>query len=67
MEKKKSLQKVTDLENINSKKQLREFIKENPKNKIEVFDSIIERLNNSYAEKLGEEDKLMNLLDEFFF
>lgn len=64
MAKKKSLQKVTDIKNINTRKQLREFINDNPEKNI--IKSLLARMNNSYAKKLGEEDKLMNLIEELF-
>jgi len=66
MAKKKSLQKFTNIDKINTKEHVREFLKENPKDKELLRKEIIHRLNTSYAEKLGNENMLINLLDEFY-
>jgi len=58
--------KFTNIDKINTKEEVREFINANPKDKELLHEEIINRLNTSYAEKQGDENMLMNLLDEFY-
>jgi len=66
MAKTKSLQKVTDIEKVKTKKQMQEFLELNPKAKDKMWDSLLDRMNKTYGEKLGNESDIMNLIEEFY-
>lgn len=62
MAKKKSLQKLTEIEKLDTVKATKEFYAKNPLMREELWDSITAKISESYAEKLGEENKLRNML-----
>ena len=66
MAKKKSLQRVTEIDNLNSKKQVREFLENNPDSYEAVIESLTDRANASYNKKEGQDYKLMNMIYECF-
>ena len=66
MAKKKSLQKFTDIEKIETKKQLQDFLELNPKAKDKIWTSLLDRMNETYGGKLGNEYDIMNLIEEYY-
>ena len=60
----KKLQKVTDFEKVESKKQVREYLEAKPDSYYDLLDNLQNRLQKSYNEKLGEDHKLMDLIYE---
>jgi len=62
MTKKKSLQKVTDIGKLETIKDIREFVKNNPERSNEVLEKLRDLIKNSYAEKLGLEHEIIELI-----
>tara|TARA_R110002033_G_C3895715_1_gene239402 strand:+ start:7409 stop:8071 length:663 start_codon:yes stop_codon:yes gene_type:complete len=62
MTRKKSLQKVTDIEKLKTVKDIREYVKDNPLKADEVLEKLQDLLNKSYAEKLGLEHEVVELV-----
>lgn len=62
MAKKKSLQKLTEIEKLNTVEATKEFYKKNPKMRQELWESITKKISKSYGDELGEEDVLINML-----
>ena len=63
---KKSLQKFTDIEKLNTVKDIRGFVKNNPERANEVIEKLQELLNESYNEKLGLEHEVVELVVKCF-
>jgi hypothetical protein len=63
MTKKKSLQKLTKIESLSSKKEVKEFLQNNPKKEGEVIEFLHNRLFKSYNEKLGLEDETIGFFE----
>ncbi|WP_033961258.1 helix-turn-helix domain-containing protein [Psychroserpens jangbogonensis] len=62
MKKEKSLQKVTDIDKINTLKDIKGFVKANPERALEVIDKLQDLLNESYNEKLGLDYQIVELI-----
>lgn len=66
MEKKKSLQKLTDFDQIKTKKQVREFLDANPNNAQDLLDFLLNEYNKSTRAKEGKDYKLEELISEIY-
>lgn len=62
MTKKKSLQKITNIEDLKTVKQTKEYLAENPDAKNDLWDSLTNRITENYAEELGNDFNLTNML-----
>ncbi len=62
MKKEKSLQEFTEIENLKTVKQTKEYLKKYPEKRIKIWDNISERIKDSYANNLGKEYILTNML-----
>jgi hypothetical protein len=62
MKNKKSLQKLTEIDNLKTVKATKEFFAKNPELKDEIWDSLTSKISESYANDLGNEYKLTNML-----
>ena len=62
MKKEKSLQKFTEIENLKSVSEVKENLINNTDSKSELCNSLSERLSDSYANELGKENVLKNML-----
>jgi hypothetical protein len=62
MNKTKSLQKLTDYENLNSVSELKEYLTLNPENKYEVDKSLRLRVEQAYNDKEKDEFNLIEML-----
>ena len=60
--KKKSLQKLTDIENLKTPEKLTEYLTKNPNDWRMVMDNLQERINDTYQNKKGKEYALENLV-----
>lgn len=59
---KKSLQKFTDIENLQTVKQVKEYLAENPDAQNDLWNNLSKRVSDSYANNLGNEYLLTNML-----
>ena len=59
---KKSLQKVTDIENLDNVKQTKEYLLNNPDSKNELWISLTKRISENYANESGKDYKLTKML-----
>tara|TARA_R110002049_G_scaffold80452_4_gene204630 strand:- start:1187 stop:1912 length:726 start_codon:yes stop_codon:yes gene_type:complete len=66
MAKDKSLQKLTDFDQIKTKKQVREFLDANPNNAQDLLDCLLNQYNVSTGAKEGKEYKLEELIAEIY-
>jgi len=66
MTKKKSLQKFTDIEKLNTVRDIRGFVKNNPERASEVTEKLQDLLNESYKEKLGLEYEIVELITKCY-
>lgn len=66
MTKKKSIQKVTDISKLNTVKDIKKFVRDNPDRSNEVLDKLQDLLNKSYADKLGLEYDIIELICKCF-
>lgn len=66
MEKKKSLQKVTDIGKLKTVKDIKTFVKDNPERSNEVLEKLQALLNKSYADKLGLEHDIIELVSKCY-
>ena len=64
MAKKKSLQKFTDLEKIKTAKQTKDFLVKNPQRNKELRTFLLDKLNLSYKNKLGEDYDINKMIIE---
>tara|TARA_B100000780_G_C21122271_1_gene454702 strand:+ start:3059 stop:3673 length:615 start_codon:yes stop_codon:yes gene_type:complete len=62
MKKEKSLQEFTEIENLKTVKQTKEYLKKYPEKRIKIWDNISERIKDSCANNLGKEYILTNML-----
>lgn len=62
MTKKKSLQKFTDIGKLETVKDIKQFVNNNPERANEVLNKLEKILNNSYANKLGLEFEVVELI-----
>ncbi len=62
MTNKKSLQKITDIEDLKTVKQTKEYLVENPDAKSDLWDSLTNRISENFAEELGNDFNLTNML-----
>ncbi len=62
MTKKKSLQKFTDIEKLETVTDIEQFIENNPERAKEVLNKLENIINDSYANKLGLEHKAIELM-----
>ncbi|PKV63651.1 hypothetical protein ATE90_0007 [Polaribacter sp. Hel1_33_96] len=62
MSKTKSLQKLTDYENLNSVSELKEYLTLNPENKYEVDKNLRLRVEQAYNDKESNEFDLIEML-----
>ena len=63
MAKKKSLQKLTEIENLKTVKAVKEFLNNNPEKLEEVREDLYKRLNDTYTNKLGKEELITVMLE----
>ncbi|WP_028873700.1 hypothetical protein [Psychroserpens burtonensis] len=62
MKKEKSLQKLTDIEDLNSIKDVENYLVENPDSKKQLRKSLLNRLGENYLDKSGKEFVLVEML-----
>ncbi len=62
MREEKSLQKFTEIEDLKTVEQTKEYLEKYPERYPEAFDSIAKRLSNSYVNNLGKEHLFTNML-----
>lgn len=62
MAKKKSLQKFTNIEDLKTVKQAKEYLKNNPDSQDELWKSITGKISESYSKEQGKEHVLTNML-----
>jgi len=58
--------KVTKLEKLQSKDQIREYLEINPSKYVDVLGELQDRLNKSHIEKLGMEGQILFLVYEYY-
>lgn len=63
MAKKKSLQKLTEIENLKTVKAVKEFLNNYPEKLEEVREDLYRRLNDTYTNKLGKEELITVMLE----
>jgi DNA-binding phage protein len=62
MTKQKSLQRFTDLEKLNTIKEVKEYLSNNPNSIDDIYDSLKNRISESYYNGLGKEYQLIEML-----
>ena len=66
MAKKKSLQKLTEIEVLDSPTQVREYLTANPKDYEKILDNLEERYADTFKNKLGKEHDIFEMVMECY-